>query len=74
MKKRIFRFIALIMFIIAMCFLVYALAHPEGGIVFYFGNIRVGSKIWSGFYLLYTIIMLGFFTASFFIGNKNKKH
>ena len=65
--KRKLRIISLIMFIIAVLFLVYAFMHPEAGSVFYLFGKRIGSYEWRSFYGLYVIIMLGLFVISFFV-------
>lgn len=72
MKKTVFRFIALFMFLIAICFIFYVVYTLHHGIVFYSENIKLNFKIWEGCYIIYFIIMLSFFTASFFVKNKNK--
>lgn len=72
MKKTVFRFIASIMFLIAICFIFYVVYTLDHGIVFYSENIRLNFKIWEGCYIIYFIIMLSFFTASFFVNNKKQ--
>lgn len=68
MKKTVFRIISGIMLVVAAVFLVFALTHPEAGSVFYIGDLAIGSKIWRAFYVVYALVMVGLFTASFFVG------
>ena len=65
MKKKL-RIISVIMFIIAILFLIYALMHPEGGSVFYIWGQPIGSHEWRSFYGLYLMIMIGLFIISCF--------
>ena len=66
MSKKILRIISGVMLIIAVVFLSIALTHPEFGTVFYIGNLRIGAAIWRAFYLIYAVVMVGLFVASFF--------
>ena len=66
-RKTVFRLISLIMLLIAVVFVAIALSNPTLGTVFYIGSIRIGSDVWRAFYLLYCVVMTGFFASSFFI-------
>ena len=66
------RIVGGIMLIIAVAFLSYALTHPEGGTVFYIGNLRIGSTIWRAFYAVYATIMVALFGVSFFVKDKKR--
>lgn len=66
MSKKILRIISEVMLIIAVVFLFIALTHPEFGTAFYIGNLRIGAAIWRAFYLIYAVVMIGLFVASFF--------
>lgn len=66
MSKKILRIISGVMLIIAVVFLSIVLTHPEFGTVFYIGNLRIGAAIWRAFYLIYAVVMVGLFVASFF--------
>lgn len=68
MKRLILRVISLVMLIVAIVFLSIALTHPEFGSVFYIGNLRIGVEIWWAFYIIYAVVMVGLFVASFFVG------
>lgn len=68
MSKKVLRIISGIMLIAAVVFLVFALTHPEAGSVFYIGNLAIGSEIWRVFYIVYALVMVVFFAASFFVG------
>ena len=65
MSKKILRIISGVMFIIAVVFLSIALTHPELGTVFYIGSLRIGAAIWRAFYLIYVVVMVALFIASF---------
>ena len=71
MSKKILRIISVVMFIIAVVFLFIALTHPEFGTVFYIGNLRIGAAIWRAFYLIYAVVMVVLFVASFCV-DRNK--
>ena len=73
LSKKILRIISGVMLIIAVVFLSIALTHPELGRVFYIGDLRIGSAIWRVFYIIYAIIMVGLFIASFYVGKENSK-
>ncbi|MBO5212352.1 MAG: hypothetical protein J6B60_02300 [Clostridia bacterium] len=67
MKKTVFRIVSIVMLFVACIFLVVALSHPELGRVFYIGELKIGSEIWRAFYVLYALVMVGLFVASFFV-------
>ncbi|MBQ8209424.1 MAG: hypothetical protein IJZ35_02435 [Clostridia bacterium] len=69
--KSVLRLVSLVMLIIAIVFLSYALTHPEFGTVFYIGSLEIGPAIWRTFYLIYAIVMVVLFAASF--STKEKK-
>ena len=73
MSKSILRIISGIMFVIAIAFFVYAIMHPEAGCVFYLFGQPIGSDIWRAFYVLYLVVMFGFFIASFFAKKGKRK-
>ena len=73
MSKKILRIISGVMLIIAVVFLSIALTHPEFGTVFYFGNLRIGAAIWRAFYLIYAVVMVALFIASFCVDKVKKR-
>ena len=73
MVKKILRIMSGVMLTIAVVFLAVALTHPELGTVFFIGSLKIGSAIWRVFYLLYAVVMVGLFVASFWVGKKKKK-
>lgn len=72
MSKRVLRIISGVMLIIAVAFLSFALTHPDFGTVFYIGSLEIGSAIWKVFYLIYAIVMVGLFVASFLVGKRKR--
>ena len=72
MSKKILRIISGAMLIIAVIFLAFALTHPEAGRVFYIGSLAIGSEIWRAFYIVYALVMVGVFIASFFVKGKQR--
>ena len=70
-KRRKLRLISLLMFLVAVVFVICALSCPTCGSVFYIGPFRIGVDIWRKFYAAYVIVMCGLFIASFFV-SKNK--
>ena len=73
MSKKILRIISGVMLIIAVVFLSIALTHPEFGTVFYIGNLRIGAAIWRAFYLIYVVVMVALFIASFCVDKVKKR-
>ena len=73
MSKKILRIISGVMFIIAVLFLSIALTHPELGTVFYIGSLRIGAAIWRAFYLIYAVVMVVLFVASFCVDKVKKR-
>lgn len=71
--KIILRIVSGAMLFVAIVFLSFALTHPEFGTVFYIGSWEIGPAIWRAFYLIYAVVMVGFFVASFFVGDKKKQ-
>lgn len=71
-SKIILRIVSGIMLFVAIIFLSFALTHPEFGTVFYIGSLEIGPSIWRAVYLMYAIVMVGLFVASFFVGEKKK--
>ncbi len=69
-NKALLRRISFVMFTLALIFVCYALGHPEAGRAFYIGSLYIGAAFWRKVYLLYVIVMIALFIASFF--NKNK--
>ena len=69
-KRRKLRLISLLMFLVAVVFVICALSCPTCGSVFYIGPFRIGADIWRKFYAAYVIVMCGLFIASFFIPKK----
>ena len=71
MKARtVLRLISLIMFVMAVVFVVIALSCPTCGSVFYIGSFRVGADVWRAFYKFYAIVMVLLFILSFIIPKK----
>jgi len=64
------RLISLAMFVVAVVFVVCALANPALGRVFYIGSIKIGSDIKRAFYAVYAVVMVVLFGASFFVKEK----
>ena len=73
MSKKILRIISVVMFIIAVLFLSIALTHPEFGTVFYIGSLRIDAAIWRVFYLIYAVVMVALFVASFCVDKVKKR-
>ena len=64
----VLRIISLVMFVVAIIFIVCALANPALGRTFYIGEIAIGAEVWRVFYAIYAIIMAILFVLSFFVG------
>lgn len=71
--KTVLRLVSLLMLVAAAVFLAVALTHPELGTVFYIGGIAIGAAVWRVFYIVYFAVMIGLFTASFFVSNGEKE-
>lgn len=69
--KRILRIIAVCMLAAAIVFVAAALANPGLGSVWYIGKIRITAHIQRIFYLVYVLIALGLFAASFFVKDRS---
>ena len=68
--KTILRLISLVMFVVAVIFVVCALSCPTCGSVFYIGPLRIGADVWRAFYAVYAIVMVLLFVLSFFVRKK----
>ena len=66
MKKKL-RIASLIMLIIAVIFVVCALADPASGRVFFIGDYAFGAAQQRVCYVIYLAIMVALFGASFFV-------
>ena len=69
-KKKLFRIISLIMFIVAVIFVGCALSCPTLGTTIYIGSFAFGAQQWRICYLIYVIVMVLLFAASFFVKGK----
>ena len=65
-KKKLLRTISLIMFAIAIIFVGCALSCPTLGTTIYIGTYAFGAAQWRICYLIYAIVMVLLFIASFF--------
>ena len=61
------RIAGLIMFIIAVIFVLAAVSAPTLGQVIYIGNFKFGAEQWWICYKAYVVVMLALFAASFFV-------
>lgn len=68
--KTILRLISLVMFVVAVIFVVCALSCPTCGSVFYIGPLRIGADVWRAFYAVYALVMVLLFVLSFFVRKK----
>ncbi len=71
MKTKL-RVISGIMLIVAIVFVVCALSNPGLGQVIYISDYYFGPEQWRVCYLIYAIIMVALFVASFFVRRKDK--
>lgn len=71
-KRKLFRLISLIMFLIAIVFVFCALSNPALGRTIYIGDFFFGAEQWRMCYAVYAIVMLLFFIASFFVDRKER--
>lgn len=66
-KKAILRWIALVMLLAAVIFVITALNNPQWGTVLNIGGLRIGASFWRVCYALYLAAMCGVFGASFLV-------
>ena len=66
-KKRILRLMGLIMLLAAVIYVFCALSCPTLGQTIYIGDFRFGAEQWRICYLIYVLVMVALFTASFFV-------
>ena len=71
-KRKLFRLISLIMFLIAIVFVFCALSNPALCRTIYIGDFFFGAEQWRMCYAVYAIVMLLFFIASFFVDRKER--
>ena len=69
-KRKLFRLISLMMFIVAVVFVFCAISCPTLGRTIYIGSFRLGAEQWRFCYKVYAVVMVGLFGASFFVKNK----
>ena len=70
-KRTLLRLISLIMFIIAVVFVFIAVSAPTLGKTIYIGDYAFGAEQWRMCYIIYAVVMVGVFVASFFV-KRNK--
>ena len=66
-RRKFLRLISLVMFVVAVIFVICAMSCPTCGSVFYIGPFRIGASVWRKFYAAYVIVMCGLFIGSFFV-------
>ena len=71
-KKKLFRIISLIMFVIAVVFVLCAISAPNLGRTIYIGSFEFGAEQWRVCYAIYAIVMIVLFIASFFVKDNKK--
>ncbi len=71
-KKTLLRIISLVMFVVAVFFVLIAISSPTLGQTIYIGSFAFGAEQWHVCYAIYAIVMVALFIASFFIKDKNK--
>ncbi|MBQ8390277.1 MAG: hypothetical protein IJX52_04800 [Oscillibacter sp.] len=71
-KHRLLRWISLLMFVIAVVFVLCALSNPALGHTIYIGDFAFGAEQWRLCYAIYAIVMAGLFIASFFVDRKER--
>jgi len=69
-RRKLLRWISLVMLIVAVIFVICAMCCPTCGSVFYIGPFRIGAAVWRKFYAAYVVVMIGLFIASFFVSKK----
>ena len=70
-RKAVLRLISLVMFVVAVIFVIIAMSNPTLGHVFYIGSFRVDGDVLHIFYNIYLVIMILVFLLSF-IGKKER--
>ena len=71
--KKLFRFIGMLMLIVAVAFVIMAISAPQMGHVFYIGSFKVDAHVKRIFYLVYLIAAVMLLTASFLIKRKKDR-
>ena len=66
-RKAVLRIVAACMLALAVVFILAAFANPGFGSVWFIGNIKITAAIQRIFYLIYVLIALCLFAASFFV-------
>lgn len=68
-----FRIISILMILIAICFIVFAINHPELGGPIYIGNLKLNSDIWGILYGVYFCTTITLFVLSFEKDNNSEQ-
>ena len=71
-KHKLLRWISLLMFVIAVVFVLCALSNPALGHTIYIGRFAFGAEQWRLCYAIYAVVMAGLFIASFFVDRKER--
>ncbi len=71
--KNILRLISILMLVAAVIFVMCALACPTLGRTIYIGNFAFGAEQWRFLYMVYAIVMIALFVASFFVKKSGSK-
>lgn len=71
-KRKVLRLISLAMLTAAAVFIGCALSAPNLGRTIYIGAFEFGVEQWRICYALYVLVMIGLFTASFFVKDGRK--
>ena len=71
-KSNLMRLISGIMFVVAVVFVFCALSNPALGSTIYIGEYAFGAEQWRMCYVIYVVMMITLFGASFFVGRKGK--
>ena len=66
-KRKLFRLISLMMFIVAVVFVFCAISCPTLGRTIYIGSFRFGAEQWRFCYKVYAVVMVGLFGTSFLV-------
>lgn len=66
-KRKLFRLISLMMFIVAVVFVFCAISCPTLGRTIYIGSFRFGAEQWRFCYKIYAVVMVGLFGTSFLV-------
>ena len=66
-KRKLFRLISLMMFIVAVVFVFCATSCPTLGRTIYIGSFRFGAEQWRFCYKVYAVVMVGLFGTSFLV-------